>query len=81
MQGFKYDISFQVAVYMTVLVRVSLAAMRHHDTKKQVEEERVYLAYTSTLPFTTEGSQDRNSNRAGSWRQELMQQPGRGAAY
>jgi hypothetical protein len=42
-------------------------------TKKQVGEERIYLAYTSMLLFIIEGSQDRNSNRAGSWRQELMQ--------
>jgi hypothetical protein len=27
------------------------------------------------------GSQDRNSSRAGTWRQELMQTPWRGAAY
>ena len=50
-------------------------------TKKQVGEERVYLAYTSALLFITEGSQDRNSNRAGTWRQELMQRPWKGAAY
>ena len=42
--------------------------------KKQVEE-RVYSPYTSMfLLLTTKGSQDRNSNMAGSWRQ-------RGAAY
>jgi hypothetical protein len=35
-------------------------------TKKQVEEERVYSAYTSTLLFITKGSQDWNSHRAGS---------------
>ena len=35
----------------------------------------VYLAYTSTSLFITEGSQDRNSNQAGTWRQELMQEP------
>jgi hypothetical protein len=35
------------------------------------------LAYTSTLLFITEGSQDRNSERAGTWRQELMQRPWR----
>jgi hypothetical protein len=35
-------------------------------TKKQVGEERVYSAYTSTLPFITKGSQDRNSSRSGS---------------
>ena len=31
-------------------------------TKEQVVGERVYLAYTSTLLFITEGSQDRNSS-------------------
>jgi hypothetical protein len=50
-------------------------------TKKQVGEERVYLAYTSTLLFITKGSQDRNSHRAGTWRQELMQRSWRGTAY
>ena len=50
-------------------------------TKKQVGEERVYVAYTSALLFITEGSQDRNSNRAGTWRQELMQRSWRNAAY
>ena len=30
-------------------------------TKKQVEEERVYSAYTSTQLFITKGSQDWNS--------------------
>jgi hypothetical protein len=33
-------------------------------SKKQVEEERAYSDYTSTAWFTTEGSQDRNSNKA-----------------
>nr|AAQ96253.1 LRRGT00040 [Rattus norvegicus] len=32
-------------------------------TKKQVGEERVYPAYTSTLLFITKGSQDWNSSR------------------
>jgi hypothetical protein len=35
-------------------------------TKKQVGEERVYLAYTSILLFITEVSQDWNSSRSGS---------------
>ena len=30
------------------------------------------MVYTSTLLFITEGSQGRNSKRAGAWRQELM---------
>jgi hypothetical protein len=40
-------------------------------TKKQVGEERVYLADTSTLLLIIEGSQDRrNPRKAGTWRQE-----------
>jgi hypothetical protein len=50
-------------------------------TKKQVEEERVYSAYASTSQFIIKGSQRRNSSSVGTWRQELMQKPWRGAAY
>ena len=50
-------------------------------TKRQVGEERVYSAFTSTLVFITKGSQDINSHRVGTWRQELMHRPWRGAAY
>jgi hypothetical protein len=46
-------------------------------TKKQVGEERVYSAYTSTLLFITKGSQDWNSSR----KQELMQRPWRDVLY
>jgi hypothetical protein len=48
---------------------------------KQLREETVYLAYTSTSVFIIKGSQDRNSNRIGAWKQELMQRPWRRAAY
>ena len=41
---------------------VTIAVMKHCD-QKQVGEESVYLAYTSTALFITEGSQDRNSNK------------------
>ena len=54
--------------------------IKHHD-QTQVGEERVYLAYTSTSMFIIKGSQDRNSKRTGTCRQELMQKPWRGAAY
>jgi hypothetical protein len=46
-----------------VLVRVSILA-QSIMTKKQVGEERVYSAYTSTLLFITKGSQDWNSSRS-----------------
>ena len=49
-------------------------------TKKQVGEERVYLASSSILLFIIKG-QDRNSNRAGAWRQELMHKSQEGTAY
>jgi hypothetical protein len=42
-------------------------------TIKQLEEERVYSAYTSTLLFISKGNQVRNSNRAGTWRQEVQE--------
>jgi hypothetical protein len=50
-------------------------------TKKRVGEERVYSAYTFILLFITKRSQDRNSHRAGTWRQELMQRPWRDVTY
>jgi hypothetical protein len=50
-------------------------------TKKQGGEERVYSTYTSTLLFITKESQDWNSHRAGTWRQELMQRPWRDFTY
>jgi hypothetical protein len=37
------------------------------------------LAYTSTSLFIIERSQDRNSKKAGIWRQELVQRSWRGA--
>jgi hypothetical protein len=51
------------------------------EHQKALGKERVYLAYIATPLFTIEGSQDRNSNRAGTWRQELMQRPWRGVSY
>jgi hypothetical protein len=62
------------------LVRVSIAVIKHHDQKKQLGEERVYFPDASTIQSITERSQGRNSNRAGTWRQELMQRPWKGAA-
>jgi hypothetical protein len=37
------------------LLGVSFAVMKHHD-QKPVAKQRVYLAYTSTSLFITEGS-------------------------
>ena len=55
-----------------VLVRVSIAVMKHCD-QRHLGEKSVYLAYTFRSLFIMGGSQDRSSNRAETWRQELMQ--------
>ena len=39
------------------------------------------MASTSTALIISVGSEDRNSSRAGTWRQVLMQRPWRDAAY
>jgi hypothetical protein len=62
------------------LSRVSIPA-QNIMTKKQVGEERVYSAYTSTLLFSTKGSQSKNSRRLGTWKQEWMQKSWKNAAY
>jgi hypothetical protein len=58
------DLSPLTTYIASVLVRVYKPAQ--NMTKKQVGEERVYFAYTSTLLFITNGSQDWNSSRSGS---------------
>jgi hypothetical protein len=60
--------------YISVLVRVTIAVMKHHD-QNQVGEEKVYSIYTSTSQLIIKGSQNRNSSRAGTWRQELTEWP------
>ena len=65
---------------MSVLLRVAIADMRYHDLK-QLEEERVYLAYNCISLIWHEGSRDRNSSRGGTWRQELMQTLWTGTAH
>lgn len=48
---------------LCILVRVTLAVMKHCN-QKQLGEQRIYSAYTSTSGSTTEGSQDWKSKRA-----------------
>jgi hypothetical protein len=55
---------------MLVLVRVTIAMIKHHD--QSLGEEKAYLAHTSL--FITGGrSQDRNSSKAVTRKQELIQ--------
>ena len=51
-------------------------------TQKQLGEKRIiWLTLQHCSLFITEGSQDRNSSRAGSWKQELMKRSWMDAAY
>jgi hypothetical protein len=61
-------------------LRVSIAVIKTVIIGNLVSR-RVILAYTPTSKSITEGSQDRNSKGAGTWRQELMQRSWRAAAY
>lgn len=58
----------------TVLVRVVIAMMKHHD-KKHIRKQRVYLYY-SFSSLSTKLSGQELENRTGNWRQKLMQSQG-----
>lgn len=50
----------------TLISQLGFLLLRKNTmTQKQVGDERIYMAYTSILLFITEGSQDKNSSRAG----------------
>ena len=63
-----------------ISVKVTVAMMRDHY-QQQVEEERVCFVTLSLLVPQLEEVRVRNLNKAGTWRQELMQRPWRSAAY
>jgi hypothetical protein len=46
--------------------------IKHHG-EKQVEEERVYSVILPHYWSPKKGNQERNSSKAGTWRQELIQ--------
>ena len=48
--------------------------------KKLVGKENIYSAYASKALFIINGSQDRNLNRIGTWKQELMKRPWSGCS-
>ena len=65
---------------VAVHLRVNITVVKHHD-QKVPGEESVQMAYTSTSQLIIKGSHDRNLSKAETWRQELKQEPWRGAAY
>ena len=63
----------------SVLVRV-MVETEHHDQKASWGGKGI-VGLHFHIAVHCEGSQDRNSNRAGTWRQEMTQRPWKGAAY
>jgi len=63
------------------LVRVSIAVMKHHNQKESWGGKCLSVLYFHTLVPSLKEARTRNSNRTGTWRQELMQKPWKGAAY
>lgn len=55
----------------TVLVRVTIAVMKHHDGEAG-QRGKGLVSSTSTSVFITEGKQDRNSSKVGTWSEEIM---------
>jgi hypothetical protein len=54
--------------------------MNRRDQKRKLQGKG-FIWLTSTLLFITKENQNRSSSTAETWRQELMQRLGRGAAY
>ena len=70
-------LSFYIQIFWVlccVLVKVSIAVMKHHN-------QGANWAGKVFHSIVIRGSQERNPNGAGSWRQELRLGPWRGAAY
>lgn len=61
---------------LRILFSASLRVTTVAPLPKKFGEERVDLARTATELFIIEGCQDSNTNRVGSWRQELMRNHG-----
>lgn len=69
-----YFIYMETKTWVAVLVRITIAMMKHHDQKKLGEEMVcfVHLLNESPLKEANAGTQTR---REGTWRQELIQKP------
>ena len=69
--------NFHVVFLMVwALFRVSIAVTKYHDQKAHWGGKGLFSYISRSLSIGGE-SQDRNSSRAGTWRQELMQRPWR----
>jgi hypothetical protein len=54
---------------------------KYHHQNNLGRKGLIWLIFPQPSLFISKGSQDPNSNRAGTWWHEVMQRPWRGAAY
>jgi len=72
---------YRKKVFIVVLVRGSIVIMKLCDQKTSWEGKGLFGLCASISQYLIEGNQDRDSSRAKTWRQELMQRLQRGAAF
>lgn len=63
----------------SILGRVTLAVMKHYYQSNLGKGS--FLVYISMSLLVTEGSQERHSNRARTWRQEILQRVHKGVLF
>jgi hypothetical protein len=65
--------SLVTTVSMVGIPVSAIIAMMEHYRQSNLKRKGFNSAYNSISPFITEGSQDRNSNKLGTQRKELVQ--------
>ena len=65
---------------LIALARVTNAVIKYHD-ENNLRRKGFFLLMLPYQQLIIKGNQGRNSNWAGTWRQELMQSPWRGAVH
>lgn len=66
--------------FITVMVRVTIAVIKHHD-QKELGEERGYITHSSIQHLVSRMTDSRKSSRAAAWRKEMRQTQYKYAAY
>ena len=76
-----YFNSFYLCSIWVISWVVFVLLQRNTMTTIHVGKKGGYLAYTSMSLCSIQGIQDKNSNRSGNYRQEILQRPWRVATY
>lgn len=71
---------YHISLKIGAMVKLFIVVMKHQDQKK-LGKKNIYIACTFISKFIIKGSQIKNSNWAGTWRQELMQRTWKSTLY